>query len=499
MSFDGAPVRVTLKTPHEKQRAFIESPAKRKIIRAGRRSGKTSGCAILSVREFLKGGRVLYAAPTEEQTGAFWSEVRQSLVDAVAAGVFTQNLSERFIEKPGTSARIKATTAWSADTLRSDWASLVILDEFQLQAATVWDDVCAPMLLDTNGDCVLVYTPISLHSRTASKAEDPRHAAKMFKAWESDRSGRYAAFHFTSHDNPHISRVALSEIAQDMTQLAIRQEILAEDVEEIPGALWTQKLIDENRVESAPELSRVVVGVDPSGGGKDVAGIVVCGVGRNGHGYILNDASLRGSPQTWGSAAVRAYHAFEADRLAAEENFGGEMVKLVLLGIDPSVSYRAVHASRGKLVRAEPIAAQYERGRVHHVGAFPALEEELTTFAGSGPSPGRLDALVWALTELLLNGGGILGVIGFYAQHPEADLCRAERQSQAVQVAGIEKTNEASTPAENSCPKCGASLIQRVANSLRCAQCGHQFGLTQSVTYATFGKGGTPALFQRGA
>lgn len=185
-----------------------------------------------------------------------------------------------------------------------------------------------------------------------------------------------------------------------------RQEIYGELLEDTPGALWTPAQIEALRVREAPEMRRVVVGVDPSvttlG---DEAGIIVAGVGIDGHGYVLADASLQASPHGWGSAAVKAYHTYSADRLVAEINNGGEMVELTIRTIDRHVSYKGVHASRGKRTRAEPVAALYEQGRVHHVGMLPSLEDEMCTWStlDDAPSPNRMDALVWALTELMLE------------------------------------------------------------------------------------------------
>ena len=184
-----------------------------------------------------------------------------------------------------------------------------------------------------------------------------------------------------------------------------RQEIEGEVLEDTPGALWTLAQLDGLRVKTAPELTRVVVGVDPSAtAAGDETGIIVAGLGADGHGYVLADVSLQASPHGWGSAAVKAYHAHQADRLVAEVNNGGEMVELTIRTVDPAVSYRAVHASRGKRTRAEPVAALYEQGKVHHVGALPKLEDEMCTWSAieADPSPDRMDALVWALTELML-------------------------------------------------------------------------------------------------
>jgi hypothetical protein len=224
-------ITVELRKPHDKQQEFIDSKAKRKVIRAGRRGGKTVGMAILAADKFLNSKRVLYAAPTSEQTDRFWFEIKRALDPLVKTGVFKLNESENFIERPGTEQRIKCKTAWNANTLRGDYADLLILDEFQLMSEDTWDEVGSPMLADKNGDAVFIYTPPSLRSSGVSKARDPRHAAKMFKRAGEDKSGLWQTFHFTSHDNPYISKEALALIASDMSKQSYRQEILAEDDE----------------------------------------------------------------------------------------------------------------------------------------------------------------------------------------------------------------------------------------------------------------------------
>lgn len=398
---------VRLRRPHARQQEFLRSTAKRKVIRAGRRGGKTTGVGILSVEAFLAGVRVLYLAPTEDQVQSYWWEVTQALAEPIEAGLYRKNETRHTIELPGTKQRIRAKTAWNADSARGDYADLLLVDEWQLCDEDLWSLVGAPMLLDNDGDAVFIYTPPSLRSRSVSKARDPRHAAKMYKRAEADQTGRWAAFHFSSHDNPHISSAALAELASDMTALAIRQEIGAEDVDEAPGALWTNALIERNRVRVAPPLSRIVIGVDPSGGGGDI-GIVGAGLGYDRHGYTLADRSQPGSlgPRNWAKAAVDLYYELEADRIVAEKNFGGDMVASTIKTVDPSVPVKLVHASRGKAVRAEPVAALAEGnpGREHHVGELPALESEMTSWSpGDSWSPDRIDAKVWALTELMLG------------------------------------------------------------------------------------------------
>ncbi len=203
-----------------------------------------------------------------------------------------------------------------------------------------------------------------------------------------------------------------------------RQELNGELLDDTPGALWQRDWIDELRVEAAPELRRVVVAIDPavsSNEGSDETGIVVAGVGRDGHGYLLDDLSGRYAPHEWAQRAIEAYHRHKADRIIAEVNQGGAMVEATIRVVDPKVSYKSVHASRGKVTRAEPVAALYEQKKVHHVGAFPELEDQCCSFcsdfdrAKSGYSPDRLDALVWALTELQLDGNYVPIVMPFVA------------------------------------------------------------------------------------
>ncbi len=357
----------------------------------------------MAVQKFLEGHRILYATPTEDQIGAFWFEVKRALMEPIDAGVFVKNETMHFVELPGTKQRIRAKTAYNADTLRGDYADVLILDEFQLMNEDTWNTVGAPMLLDNNGDAVFIYTPPSLQSRSASKANDPQHAAKLYKRAQQDTSGRWATFHFASADNPYISQEALDEISQDMTAIAYRMEILAEDVDEAPGALWTRQIIEDGRTLQHPDFERCVVAVDPSATSTgDEAGVITAGsVGKDY--YVVEDNSLQSAPVEWARAAVAAYHRHRADRIVAESNNGGEMVAQTIKTVDPSVPVRLVHASRGKQTRAEPVSAVYEQGRGHHVGSFPALEDELCLWMPGMSSPNRLDALVWAMTDLMQN------------------------------------------------------------------------------------------------
>ena len=197
--------------------------------------------------------------------------------------------------------------------------------------------------------------------------------------------------------------------------LLARQELDGELIEDLPGALWTRALIEECREASASAASaRVVVGVDPpASAGGDACGIIVVALGEDGIARVLADASVtKPSPERWARAVAQAARAWQADRVIAEANQGGAMVGSVLRAAEIALPLKLVHASRGKVARAEPVAALYEAGRVRHAGTFPALEDELCgliaggAYQGPGRSPDRADALVWAMSELMLGRRG---------------------------------------------------------------------------------------------
>lgn len=409
MSSTKKEITVILPKPHGKQIEFLRSTAKRKVIRAGRRGGKTYGVSIHAVEKFLEGKRVLYATPTQEQVDRFWYLVCESLREPIEQGIFYKNETKHLIELPGTEQRIRAKTAWNADTLRGDFADELILDEFQLMNEDTWGVVGAPMLMDNNGNAIFIYTPPSLQSRSVTKANDPQHAAKLFKKAAADTTGRWQAFHFSTYDNPYIDKTVIDDLANDMSSIAYRMEIMAEDIDEAPGALWKRNNIEKYRVDKSPQLKRIVVAIDPSGSDKttsDEAGIIVAGIDGAGDGYILEDLSGIYSPNAWGHRAISAYYEWEADRIVAEKNYGGDMVATIIRNMSPEVSYKDVTASRGKYLRAEPIAAFYERGKVHHVGRYNKLEDEMCLWLPGDKSPNRMDALVWALTDLMAQSKG---------------------------------------------------------------------------------------------
>ena len=258
-----------------------------------------------------------------------------------------------------------------------------------------WYDGMAPALRIGNARVVATTTPRS---------------TRLMRDLVSRIDGTVHLTRGSTWDNAaNLSEAALAEFRRWEGTTRGRQELLGELLEDIPGAAWQRPWIDRNRVDTAPaEFVRVVVGVDPTGSSddnSDECGIVTVGMTKDGHLYVLEDASAVLSPDAWARRAARAYDTHEADRIVAEKNYGGDMVTATFKAVRADVPVKLVTATRGKTIRAEPIAALYEQGRVHHVGAFPALEDEQCTYTGEQSwSPDRMDALVWACTDL--TGGG---------------------------------------------------------------------------------------------
>jgi phage terminase large subunit-like protein len=234
----------------------------------------------------------------------------------------------------------------------------------------------------------------------------------------------------TFDNRGHLARAFLERIARRYEGKVIgRQELMAEIVEETPGALWTRALIERQRVapEAAPkDFAEVVIGIDPparSGANADECGLVVAGKAPEGRLYVLADLTSQGdSPSGWAARVGSAYRGFRANRVVAEVNNGGDMVSEVLRQAEPNLPVRAVHATRGKFLRAEPVAAAYERGLVFHAGTFAKLEDQLCALTpdfdarAAGYSPDRADALVWAIADLLgLDKPSTTGMIDFWA------------------------------------------------------------------------------------
>lgn len=242
----------------------------------------------------------------------------------------------------------------------------------------------------------------------------------------------------TYENSANLAATTLEELRNkyEGTRLG-RQELNAEVLEDVEGALWSIDMLDRNRVAAGPQMARVAVAIDPSGGdgeGNDEQGIVACGKGEDGLGYVLGDYSVKETPNGWARAAINAYLATEADFIVYEANYGGAMVLSTLQAAADAMAreglptrdirFKKVTAMRGKQLRAEPVVALYEQGRVKHVGSLPGLEQQMTTWVPDiGSSPDRVDAMVWAITALDIRNAGRFR---FGSDEPAPDPARAE-------------------------------------------------------------------------
>jgi len=257
----------------------------------------------------------------------------------------------------------------------------------------------------------------------------------------------YAALLMSPGDNKdNLPSAYINTILANMSERKRKRFLLGEFLDDTEGALWTADQISAYRCrpEEVPDLVRVVVGVDPAVTSKaqsDETGIVVAGVDERGHAYVLADRSLRDTPRKWAEATVGAYNDYDGDRVIGEVNNGGDLVEMNLRTVAESIPYKSVHASRGKLVRAEPIQSLYERGFVHHVGQFPDLEDEMCSWVpeSSTWSPNRMDGLVWALMEL-----GVADIV----IHPSVYYEGQDRQKIADLDAQIEELINSAPPEE---------------------------------------------------
>ena len=234
----------------------------------------------------------------------------------------------------------------------------------------------------------------------------------------------------TFDNSANLSPAALAEMERRYEGTRIgRQELYGELLVDVEGALWTLGGIERDRVskeDGYPQLVRIVVGVDPavtSGESSDHTGIVVAGLATNGHFYVLDDKSIKASPDAWARVAVEAYHSHKADKIVAEANNGGDMITILMRQVDVNVSVKKVIATRGKQLRAEPISSLYEQGRVHHVGLFAELETEMCEWTPASPnSPDRLDALVWAITELMEGSNTLISLTAMSLMCPACGM-----------------------------------------------------------------------------
>lgn len=414
---------------HE-QAAMAFGPAPQCLAVGGSRSGKTFGfCEIIAERGLMApGARQLIARQhnVDVKQSVMLDTWPKMMATAFPDVEYDMNKADQFVTLPGGSevwfgglddSRIdkilgrEFCLAYANECSQIGYASIVAMRSRLAQKVFCHDGRQLPIkgLYDLNPTGRSHWT-----YREFIEQVKPDSGLPLAK-------GSRAYLFMNPADNPHLP----AEYHRTLDEMPDKQRQRFRDgkyLSEVPGALWSTSVrvaddgreipgLEQLRVAEAPPLKRVVVGVDPSGSdgiGGDHQGIVVSGLGEDGHGYVLADRSCRLSPDGWARVVCQAVEDFGADCIVAERNYGGAMVESVIRSANPKARVKLVTATRGKAVRAEPIAALYERAEMHHVGVFTDMEEEMTMTTTAGyqgvGSPDRMDALVWCLTELMLGG-----------------------------------------------------------------------------------------------
>ena len=373
------------------------------LILGGRGAGKTRAGAewvkAQALGDWTDDGahaeRIAIIGPTLDQARAVMIEGKSGLLGIHMEGERPRyEPSKRLLTWPN-GAIAQVFSADEPESLRGPQFDAAWCDEIAKwrHAEAAWEMLAFALRLGTQPRAVITTTP------------RPVPILKTLLADTSTAVSRSATF----DNKAHLAKSFLADVKDRYggTRLG-RQELDGELIEDDPDALFRRALIERGRAREVPEMKRIVIAVDPPAGhGKssNACGIVCVGLGFDGLAYVLDDHSLKpAKPLQWAERVVALYHARAACRVVAEVNQGGAMVEQVLREVDGTLSFRAVHATRGKRARAEPVAALYEQGRVRHAGVFPELEDEMCSALREGAkSPDRMDALVWAVSDLLLR------------------------------------------------------------------------------------------------
>ncbi len=376
-------------------------------IIAGRGAGKTRTGAEWAREQIEQKGRMRggFVGATAADARDYMVEGESGLLSCCPPGNMpVYEPSKRRLTWPN-GAVVTIFSADEPERLRGPNFEFVWCDELAAwRYPAAWDNLVLGLRIGDNPQAVITTTP------------RPRKFLKDILTDPATVVTRASTYDNLLHLAPSFARKILRRF--EGTRLG-EQELLGKLLEDIEGALWTREMIEGSRVAEAPEMVRIVVAIDPAvstGPDSSDTGIVAGGLGIDGHGYVLHDDTCHLSPHQWATRAVNRLHDLEGDRIVGEVNNGGDLVEAQVRTVDRSVPFKQVRASRGKRVRAEPVAGLYEQGRIHHVGNFEELEEQMCNFAPGNmdESPDRMDALVWALWELIVQyeeAGEIKGYI----------------------------------------------------------------------------------------
>jgi phage terminase large subunit-like protein len=383
---------VTLILPrlHRGQRKVVDEARRFNVLACGRRFGKSTLGEDRIIHPALDGYPTAWFSPTYKMLSEIWRDLQTRLRGVTK---YT-NMQERRIELV-TGGSIEMWSLDKPDVARGRKYKRVVIDEASIIRGLddAWQAVIRPTLADFRGDAFLLGTP-----------KGDNFFKQAFEFGQSDDYPDWMSWQLPTETNPIILPEEIEALRRELPARLFEQEILARFIGDMEGALWTRSLIDSLRVTVKPRIiRRVVVGVDPKidSEANSETGIVVAALAEDGHAYILDDMSIDDTPNGWAKQAITAYYRYDADEIVAEVNQGGDLVASTLRSIDKAIPITTVRASKGKYTRAQPVASLYEEGQIHHVGKFTALENQMCNWLPGDKSPDRLDAMVWAIYELL--------------------------------------------------------------------------------------------------
>ena len=404
------------KTPAQ-QRALqlLQSPARHILLFGGSRSGKTFILIYAILSRALKAPGSRHAVLRFHGNGARYAIGGDTLPKVVRLAF--PGLRLNHIKSDNLFLLPNGSEIWLAGLDAEERADKILGREF----ATVYFNECSEIpysSVTTALTRLAQKTPLVNRAYYDCNPSGKSHwSYKLFILKQDPESRRELPFpeqYASLIVNPADNRANLPPgyLENTLAGLSDRQKrrfLFGEWRDEESGVLWRRSFIDRSRVSEVPDSRRLVIGVDPAvtgGRTSDHTGIVAAMAGSDGDYYILEDASLQTSPLGWAQKVAERYRFWQADRVVGEINQGGDLIEMALRGVAPEISFKAVRAARGKILRAEPVAALYEQGKVHHVGYFPELEDELCSYRPGLASPDRMDALVWAMTELTGHAAG---------------------------------------------------------------------------------------------
>lgn len=386
---------VSLKLPklHRGQRIVAREARRFNVLACGRRFGKSTFGEDRLIHPALDGYPTAWFSPTYKMLSEIWRDLQSRLRDITR---YT-NMQERRIELI-TGGSIEMWSLDKPDVARGRKYKRVVIDEAGIirYLADAWQAVIRPTLADYRGDAFLLGTP-----------KGDNFFKQAFEFGQSDDFPDWQSWQMPTSTNPLILPEEIESLRRELPARLFEQEILARFIGDMEGALWTRKLLDSLRVTTKPRIiRRTVVSVDPKidSEAESETGIIVSALADDNEAYILDDLSVDDTPHGWAKQVITAFYRYDCDEVVVEVNQGGDLVTATLRSIDPSLPIKTVRASKGKHTRAQPVAALYEEGKIHHVGKFVALENQMCNWLPGDKSPDRMDALVWGIYDLMHVG-----------------------------------------------------------------------------------------------